>query len=60
MLSFFVCRNIHKTNFLRTFLVVHWLRLHTSNAGGMGSILVRELRLHMLHGKEKKRNSIVI
>ena len=38
MLSFFVCRNIHKTNFLRTFLVVHWLRLPASNEGCMVSI----------------------
>ena len=39
---------------LRTSLVVRWLRLHASNAGGMGQFLVRELRSHMQPKKKKK------
>lgn len=54
MFSFFVCRNTHKTNFWGPFLVVHWLRLHISNEGGMGCILVWGLRLHMLRGKKRR------
>ena len=59
MLSFFVCRNTHKTNFWGTFLVVHWLRLHISNEGGMGSILVWGLRLHTLVAKKEKKNIVI-
>ena len=33
---------------------VQWLRLCASNARGTGSILVRELRSHMLHGTDTK------
>ena len=40
---------------LRTSLVVQWLRLHASNAGGMGQLLVRELRSHMQPKKKKKK-----
>ena len=45
-----------------TSLVVQWLRLHASTAGGMGSIsALGELRSCMLHGgakkKKKKKNS---
>ena len=37
----------------RTPLVVQWLRLHTSNVGGVGSI--QKLRSHMpCHGPEEK------
>ena len=32
-----------------TTLAVQWLRLHTSDAGGMDSSLAGELRSHMLH-----------
>ena len=41
---------------LRTSLVVQWLRLHASNAGGMGQLLVRELRSHMQPKKKKKKD----
>ena len=39
-------------------LVVQWLRLHTSNAGGTSSNLAGKLRSHMLWGtaKKKKKN----
>ena len=59
MLLFFVCRNTHKTNLWGTFLVVHWLRLPISNEGGMGSILVWGLRLHMLVVKKEKKNIVI-
>ena len=36
-----------KMQVTETFLVVQWLRLCTSNAGGASSILGRELRTHM-------------
>ena len=35
-------------------LVVQWLRLHTSNAGGVGRSLVWELGSHMLGGQKTK------
>ena len=38
---------------LRTSLVVQWLRLHASNAGGMSQLLVRELRFP--HAAKKKK-----
>ena len=38
-----------------TSLVVQCLRLHASNAGSVGSILVRELWSHMLCSAAKKR-----
>ena len=36
-------------------LVVQWLRLHTSNAGGTSSNLAGKLRSHMLWGTAKKK-----
>ena len=40
----------------RDFLVVQWLRLHASTAGGMGLIPgPRELRYRTLHSTAKKR-----
>ena len=33
---------------------VQWLRLCAFNARGTGSILIRELRSHMLHGTDTK------
>ena len=36
--------------------MVQWLRLHASDAGGLGSILVWELRSHMPCGIAKKQN----
>ena len=42
-------------------LVVHWLRLHASSAGGLGSILGQGTRSHMLQlrpsaGRRKKKS----
>lgn len=43
----------------RTTLVVQWLRLHTSKAGGMGSSLTETKILHVLHiAKRKKKNQL--
>ena len=38
---------------VRTSLVVQWLRLHVSTAGGAGSILIWELRSCTLCGAAK-------
>ena len=45
-----------------TFLVVQWLRLHTSTSRGMGWSLVRKLRSHMPRGvaRKIKRNNVYI
>ena len=32
--------------------MAQWSRLHTSNAGGVGSTPGQELRSHMLHGQK--------
>ena len=56
-LSFISCRSPSKSfkNGLRDFiLVVQGLRLHTSIAGGVGSVLVGKLRSHELHSVAKK------
>lgn len=37
-------------------MAVWWLRPHSANAGGTGSILVGELRSHMAGGLAKKIN----
>ena len=37
-------------------LVVQWSRFSASNTREMGSILVRELIFHTLHGKKKKNS----
>ena len=44
---------IHKTVKFVASLVVQWLRLHSSTAGGMGSISGGELGSHMPHGLAK-------
>ena len=36
--------------------MVHWLTLHPSNSGVIGSVLVRELRSHMPWTTAKKQN----
>ena len=43
-----------RTHTTGTSLVVQWLRLHVSAAGGVGSILVGKLKSHMLWGAAKK------
>ena len=40
-----------------TSLVVQWLGLWASTAGGMGSIPFRELRSHKLHGERKRKKN---
>ena len=45
---------------LGTSLAVQWLKLCTSNAGGMGSIHDRELKSFMLHGMATKKANYVI
>ena len=41
----------------RTFLVVQWLKLHASTAGGTVQSLMRELILHTVwHGQKIKKN----
>ena len=43
-----------------TSLEVQWLKLHTSNAGGSGLILVRELKSYMPAGKKSKHKAEAI
>ena len=46
-----------KVKSLRTFLMVPWLRCHTSNIEGTAQSLVRELRSHMVCSQKKKKKN---
>ena len=46
-IAVFFCKTLINENYLRTSLVVQWLRLHTPNAGGEGWIPGQGTRYHM-------------
>ena len=47
---------VYKRNTFGTFLVVQWLRLHASNAGGTGSIPSWGTKIpHVMRPKDKER-----
>ena len=57
-----ISMDISRFVILGTSLVVQWLRLHASSAGGVGSIPVWETKIpHATwHGQKKKKNVILL